>query len=327
MTDVESPQVWPAVTVVMPVRNEAASVAESVESALGQDYPGDVEVVVADAMSEDGTRQALADLPGVRIVDNPDRTTPAGLNRAIEAANGEVIVRCDAHAVLPPGYIRRAVELLTETGADNVGGVQRAVGSMPMQRAIAYAMSSPIGVGDARFHYGGQPGPVDTVYLGVFRRSVFDRVGWFDERLARNQDYELNIRIRQGGGVVYFHPDLEVVYRPRATLAQLWRQYYDYGVWKRQVARLHPSSLRLRQLAAPLLIVGLVVSAVLAAVGRWGWAAVIPGAWLTLLAVGTVWTVIKRRSAAGLLFGLAVATMHLAWGFGFMTGQSASSPS
>ncbi len=314
---------WPPVTIVIPVRNEVDAITNALAGIHSQDYPGDIEIVVADGMSDDGTRQVLEGFEKVIVVDNVDRITPAGLNRAIERASGEVIVRCDAHSVFPANYVRRAVEVLQATGADNVGGVQRAFGDRPMQEAIAAAMSSPIGVGDARFHYGGAPGPVDTVYLGAFPRSVFERVGWFDETLTRNQDYELNIRIRSAGGIVYFDPDLVVDYRPRASLAALWRQYFDYGTWKRQVVSKHPASLRLRQLAPPLLIVGLVMSAGIALAGWYVPAAVIPAAWVTLLVAGTVWSTVSQRKASSLLFGLAAGTMHLAWGLGFMTGRSA----
>jgi hypothetical protein len=148
-------------------------------------------------------------------------------------------------------------------------------------------------------------------------------VGWFDETLTRNQDYELNIRIRSAGGIVYFDPDLVVDYQPRASLAALWRQYFDYGTWKRQVVSKHPASLRLRQLAPPLLIVGLVMSAGIALAGWYVPAAVIPAAWVTLLVAGTVRSTVSQRKASSLLFGLAAGTMHLAWGLGFMTGRSA----
>ena len=314
---------WPPVTIVIPVRNEVDAIGDALGSIDRQDYPGDIEVVVADGMSDDGTRQALDRVDGVIVVDNVDRTTPAGLNRAIQRASGEVIVRCDAHSTFSANYVRRAVEVLKATGADNVGGVQRAVGDGLIQQAIASAMSSPIGVGDARFHYGGAPGPVDTVYLGVFPRSVFERVGWFDETLTRNQDYELNIRIRNAGGTVYFDPDLVVDYRPRASLAALWRQYFDYGTWKRQVVSKHPASLRLRQLAPPLLIVGLVLSAGMALAGWYVAAAVIPAAWVAVLVAGTVWSTISQRKKSSLLFGLAAGTMHLAWGLGFTIGRPA----
>ncbi|MFU8842091.1 MAG: glycosyltransferase family 2 protein, partial [Nitriliruptoraceae bacterium] len=236
----------PSLSVVMPVRDEAEHLEAAVAAVLAQAYDGPLQVVLAVAPSADGTEaiaERLAAQDGrIEVVANPAGTTPAGLNRAIEAATGEVIARVDAHAELTPGYLARAVEVLGETGAANVGGIQRAVGTTPMQRAIAAAMSSPFGTGDARFHYGGEPGPIDTVYLGVFRAEVLRRLGGFDESLIRNQDYELNVRIRDAGEVVWFDPTLEVVYRPRGSLRGLASQYWQYGMWKAVTLQKHPGS-------------------------------------------------------------------------------------
>jgi len=316
------------VSVVLPVHNGARTIGAALRSILDQRYPGTLEVVVADGMSTDGTREivqavAAADTR-VRLVDNPQRSTPAGLNAAIRASAGPVVVRCDAHAELPPGYVTRAVAMLGQTGADNVGGVQSAEGIGFVQRAIACAMSSRIGVGDSRFHYGGAPGPVDTVYLGTFRREALERAGLFDETLARNQDYELNHRIRSTGGIVYFDPELRVLYRPRTSLQALWRQYWQYGVWKRRVVRRHPRSLRIRQLAAPVFVVGLAGSAVLALTPVREWALVVPSTYGALLVGATVVQAVRRRDPAVLLFPMAVAIMHLAWGGGFLFGRAPS---
>ena len=213
---------WPDVAVVMPVRNEATDLRDAVAAVLAQEYPGTVQICLAVAPSTDGTEAVAAELAAehddVIVVDNPAGTTPAGLNAAIRATTGDVVVRVDGHAELSPGYIRRAVETLRRTGAANVGGVQRAVGTTPFEEAVADAMTSRFGTGDATFHYGGAEGPTDTVYLGVFDRAAIERVGLYDERLVRNQDYELNIRLRQAGGVVWFDPEL-VGLVPAARLA------------------------------------------------------------------------------------------------------------
>lgn len=320
----------PLVSVIIPVRNEVESIAATINSILGQDYAGEIEIVIADGMSTDGTRELLDTIhsrhPTVRYVDSPSGRTPNGLNIAISASRGEILVRCDGHAELPGNYVRAAVDLIKETGAVNVGGVQHAVGRTPMQRAIAYAMSSRIGVGDARFRYGGAPGAVDTVYLGAFRRDALLNVGMFDEELTRNQDYELNIRLRAAGGTVWFDPALEVVYRPRRTLGALWRQYFQYGTWKRRVIKMHPESTRLRQLVPPLFMLGLLVSAIFAAFGAWIPALIIPGAYLMLLTAATANQVATRRDPAALLFPAAVATMHTSWGIGFLAGSQLSRP-
>ena len=245
----------PDVAVVMPVRNEAGGLRRAVAAVRAQEYPGTVQICLAVAESTDGTeavaRELAAEHDDVIVVANPAGTTPAGLNAAIRATSGEVVVRVDGHAELSPGYIRRAVETLGRTGAANVGGVQRATGTTPFEEAVADAMTSPFGTGDATFHYGGAEGPTDTVYLGVFDRAAIERVGLYDERLVRNQDYELNIRLRQAGGVVWFDPELSVSYRPRGSLQDLARQYLEYGRWKRSVVRQHPRSLRWRQAVPP----------------------------------------------------------------------------
>jgi len=312
------------VSVIIPVRNEAPFIEATIQSVLAQDYPGPIEVVVADGMSDDGTREILDRLssrdPRLRYVDNPTGRTPNGLNLAIGSANGDIIVRCDGHAELPPGYVRTAVDVLTETGAVNVGGVQRAVGISWMQRAIAYAMSSPIGVGDARFHYGGEPGPVDTVYLGVFRRDALIAAGLFDEALTRNQDYELNIRLRANGGTVWFDPRLEVTYRPRRTLGGLWRQYFQYGQWKRRVVKMHPESTRLRQLIPPLFLISLLASLVLLFTPWRPLGLVVPSLYVIVLLLGTLRQLRRSRDNAVLGFPAAVVTMHIAWGLGFFSG-------
>ncbi len=323
MTPPTSDGSLPSLTVVMPVRNEEDTLAEAVESVLDQDYPVPFQIVLAVGPSEDRTDAVAGELSrrhrSVRIVRNPAGTTPAGLNAAIRAASGDLIARMDAHAQLSPGYLRRAAETSVRTGADNVGGIQRAVGTTPFECTVAAAMSSRFGVGDAEFHYGGEPGPTDTVYLGVFRHDALERVGGFDERLVRNQDYELNWRLRDSGGVVWFDPDLEVTYRPRGTLRGLARQYFQYGRWKRHVLQRHPRSVRARQLAAPLTVVGLATGLGLAATGRrWGLLAPATYGAACLTAAATVEAAPSTRLRLPVVF----ATMHLAWGAGFLGGRA-----
>lgn len=314
----------PSVSIVMPARNAEATIAASLQSVLAQDYTGPWEVVVAEGGSHDATRRVLEDLARndehLRVVDNPGGKTPAALNWAIGEAKGEVIVRCDAHAEMPRNYVSTAVRILADTGADNVGGAQIPVGGTALERAIAFAMSSPFGAGNARYRLGGVAGPTDTVYLGVFRRDALDRVGGFDESLERNQDYELNIRIRQSGGIVYFHPDLAVRYKTRGSLASLWTQYFDYGRWKRVVVHRHPRSIRWRQLAPPLLVLGLAVSvaALFTPLNTLG--LIVPGAYVIGLMAAGSWLSFRRRDPAGLLLPVVLPAMHLAWGIGFLRG-------
>jgi len=269
------PTVWPTLSVIMPVRNEAPHLAEAVESVLAQHYPTPIELVLAVAPSSDDTMTIARRLARVDrslvVIGNPTGRTPAGLNLAIEASSGQVIARVDAHSQLTPGYLRRATATLLDTGADNVGGIQRAVGATSFERSVAIAMTSRMGVGDAKFHYGGRPGPTDTVYLGVFDRSALERVGGYDESLLRNQDYELNWRLRSSGGTVWFDPELEVAYRPRGSFRALTRQYHDYGRFKRTMLQANPRSAKLRQLIPPLTLAGVGAGLGLAASGRrWG---------------------------------------------------------
>ena len=314
----------PSVSIVVPVRDEVSTIAATLDACLAQEYDGDLEVIVALADSSDGTDTVLAayaDRSDIRIVPNPGATAPSGLNAAIAASTADVVVRCDGHAVLPQGYVSRAVDTLMRTGAGNVGGIQRAVGSTAVQYGIARAMGNPIGVGDARFHTGGPEGAVDTVYLGVFLRRALDEVGGFDESLDRNQDYELNIRLREAGWTVWFDPSLEVAYAPRDTFGGLWRQYHAYGAWKRHVVFLHPQSTRPRQLAAPLLVAGLAAAGVsLATPARkagMGFIAAYAGA---LMAAGG-YEVVRTRDVRSLLAAPAIGVMHIAWGTGFIAGR------
>ena len=312
---------WPSVSVIVPVRNAAERLSEAVASILSQDYPGGLQVVLAIAPSEDGTERVAAQLadqdPRVIEVANPNGSTPSGLNRAIDAASGEVIVRVDGHAELAQGYITNAVEILQRTGAWNVGGIQRAVGETPVEREVAAAMSSRFGTGDARFHYGGKAGPTDTVYLGVWPRQVLTELGGFDETLIRNQDYELNVRIRDAGGTVWFDPRLQATYRPRATLRALASQYWQYGRWKRAVLRLHPGSLRWRQAVPPLALLANLVG--LAGAVLVPWLLVIPGVYVGATLVASI-IVARGHPARALRLLLVFTLMHNAWGAGFLAG-------
>ena len=304
----------------MPVRNEAEHLERAVKSILAQDYPLEFDVCLAVAPSSDGTEDVADRLaagePRVSVVPNPAGVTPAGLNAAIAATSGAVVVRVDGHAELSPGYIRRAVETMRRTRAVNVGGVQDARGETPFERSVAAAMTSWFGTGGSRFHVGGAEGPVDTVYLGVFDRSAGDAVGWFDESLVRNQDYELNIRLREAGGTIWFDPALRVSYRPRGSLAALARQYHDYGWWKAEVLRRHPESLRLRQAIPALAPVGLAVGVLGGFVRRRLWS--VPAAYLAAVGAATISTPGQGGRARHL--AAIFPTMQLSWGVGLLRG-------
>ena len=253
---------WPDVDVVMPILNEAAHLGAALAAVREQAYPGRLRVIMAIGPSTDGTEAVAADLTALDtdlvVVDNPTGKTPAALNFAIRAGTAPVVVRVDGHSQLSGGYIEQAVTTLRRTGASNVGGMQVPVGTTPFELAVAAATSSWMGTGGASYRTGGAEAEVDTVYLGVFDRAAIEAVGLFDERLIRNQDYELNIRLRKAGGTVVFDPELWVGYTPRGSGKALATQYFEYGQWKAEVLRLHPDSLKVRQLIPPVVVLGVI---------------------------------------------------------------------
>ena len=307
----------PSVSVIIPARNAEATLAAALDSVLSQDYAGSVEVLVADGSDTPATAEMVRQrYPSVRLIPNPDQLLVPGLVAAMQVATGAVIVRCDAHTMFQPGYLRRAIETLARTGAANVGGRQQPVGTTFFERTVAVAMTTPLGAGYPRYRLGGPAGPTDTVYLGVFQRAALDAVGGYDATLFGNEDYEVNYRLRQRGETVWFDPVLAVLYRPRSTLRALARQYFNYGRMKAAVLRRHPRSLRFRQTAAPLLVLGLAASACLTLAGS-AWAVAMPLAYVLTLTVGSLVVGIRRRTLAALLLPLVLATMHLNWGLGF----------
>ncbi|MGA7095999.1 MAG: glycosyltransferase family 2 protein [Acidimicrobiia bacterium] len=304
----------PRVDVIIPAARAAETLATAIDSVRAQDYPnlGEIIVAASDAESAEIARDA-----GARVIANPSGRTAAGLNLAIEATTAEIVARVDSQARIPPGYLTRAVATLESSGAENVGGMQIPIGVTGWEKAIAAAMASPFGAGDARYRIGGTAGPTDTVYLGVFRSSTLDRLGGYDEEFIRNQDYELNHRIRESGGIVWFDPELQVSYRPRGSLRDLARQYFQYGSWKRKFSRRHPGSLRWRQIAPPLAVTALVVSLVGAI--WWRPFLLVPAVYIgSLVVIGLAQ--IPRIRWAALGVPPALATMHLSWGLGFLLG-------
>jgi GT2 family glycosyltransferase len=322
------------VSVVIPVRDEERYLEESVRRVLDQAYDGEIEVVLAVAPSNDRTTQIAESLaardPRVVLVANPDGGTPHALNAAIAASRHPYVIRVDAHGLLPARYLRDVVDLLETTGAANVGGMMRVEGETAFGRAVAAAMSSPLGIGGSKFHVGGEPGPARTVYLGAFRREVLVELGGFDEHYRRAQDWELNYRIRQAGHTVWFTPDLAVTYRPRRDFAALRRQFFASGQWRRQIVEEHPDTASFRYLAAPGVTAIVALGCLIGLLGLGCIAAGPTGlGWLTAgllapagYALGVL--VAGARIGRGLpwrvqaLLPLVVMTMHLSWGSGFL---------
>ncbi len=317
----------PAISVILPVLNEESHLEGAVLSVLSQDYRGPLEIILALGPSRDRTNEIATKLASqdnrVKLLDSPTGKTAAGLNLALAASKSPVVVRVDGHAQIPNNYISLIVEILNKTGAVNVGGVMAAVGTTAFERAVAGAMRSPLGVGASRFHTGGEAGEVDTVYLGAFRREALVAIGGFDERFTRAQDWELNFRLRENGGVIYFDPRLHVTYRPRSSVSALAKQYFEYGRWRRVVSRRHSGTINYRYLAPPFALVGFSVSLVLGVL--FSSIFFIP-ALVYLLFVVLASLKISTSIGEYLLLLLVIPTMHFAWGAGFISSPKTLVP-
>lgn len=312
------------VSVLIPMRDEEASIARCLDSVLVNDYPQDrLEILVIDGMSRDRSREIVRGYAGsyplVRLLDNEKRIIPTALNVGIREAQGDVIIRMDAHTVYASDYVRRCVKLLETTEAASVGGLQRAVGTGYRSRAIALATTTPFGIGGAPFRHTEGILWVDTVYLGAWRKSTLVELGGFDESWLVNEDYELNVRLRQAGGKILLSPDIRCWYHVRPTLRELARQWLRYGFWKVKTLVAHPESLQGRQLAPPALVAALVLSLGLLPL-RWPLGIVVPVLYLCANLVAAVWTAARRGWNYLPLLPLAFATIHLSWGAGFLAG-------
>jgi glycosyltransferase involved in cell wall biosynthesis len=315
------------ISVILPVLNEAKYLEESVNSILAQSFDGALEVILAVGPSHDATRQIATQLQAmdsrVVVVENPSGKTAAGLNLAIATSRYSIIVRVDGHSQIPSNYCETAFKVLDETGAVNVGGIMAAEGVSLFERAVARAMRSPLGVGASRFHTGGAPGEVDTVYLGCFRKEALMAVGGFDERFTRAQDWELNFRLRESGGSVYFDPRLKVTYRPRSTIKALAKQYFEYGRWRRVVSRRHKGSINYRYLAPPFTVVATTLSILLGTLISP--ILFVPALVYSVFILGAS-TIIGKSLGEILCLPTILLTMHISWGLGFLTSPKSLAP-
>jgi len=317
----------PAVSIVVPCRNERDQIESVLQLILAQEpLPGDFEVIVADGMSDDGTRNILSKLAKensrLRIIDNPGHIVSTGLNTAIGEARGAVIIRMDAHTLYASDYVQNCLEVLQTTGADNVGGAWVAKGTGTIGRAVAAAFQSPFSFGDRRGHNPDYEGIVDTVYLGCWPRRVFDRIGLFDEELVRNQDDEFNLRLTRAGGKIWQSPLIKSWYIPRNSLFALLKQYMQYGYWKVRVIQKHRLPASVRHLVAGGFLLSLIV--LLLASLRWPLAA---QGWIGLVSAYSACNVIASFLTAARhgwklfpLLPVVFACYHFAYGFGFLRG-------
>lgn len=318
------------VSIIIPCRNEEKTIGHVLDSIKQQDYPLDaLEVVIADGFSEDKTHERIREFqtqhPGlpVRVLDNPVREIPAGLNMAIRAAKGEIIVRMDGHSLPQPDYVSRCVENLITRKGDNVGGRWIIVPGEDtwIARGIAAAAAHPLGVGNVKYRISGEAGPVDTVPFGSYFRTLFDEVGYFDETLLTNEDYEFNTRLRQSGRVVWFDPAIACRYFSRPDLGALARQYWRYGYWKARMVRRYPGSIKPRQLMPPVFVAGLfflLCGGVVFPPVFFGLLAIIL-LYLSIIMVASLPEAGGRKDPS-LIAGipLAILTMHITWGSGFL---------
>lgn len=318
------------VSIIVPCFNEQETIQQMLQAVYDQEYPrAEIEVIIADGMSTDLTRQKISDYQvshpdlTVVVVENPKRNIPSGLNAALDAATGDFIVRLDGHSIPEVDYVQKCVRCIQEGKGDNVGGAWeiRPRGNSWQARAIATAAAHPLGVGDAHYRIGGKAQAVDTVPFGAFRRDLLLRLGKYNESLLTNEDYELNTRIRINGGVVWFDPDIRSIYLATPTFQALARQYYRYGFWKARMLRLHPQTIRWRQALPPLFVLSLLTLLILGFFWQPSWLLLILIClcYSMILLITGILLAIKRRDIAQ-VFGvpIAIGTMHFAWGTSFL---------
>jgi len=319
----------PSISVLMPIRNEAAYVGRSIQAVLSQDYPSElIDILVADGMSTDGTTEIVRSIqsthPNVRLLMNPGKTAPTALNLATRAASGDVLVRVDGHCEIERDYISNCVRHLSEDGVDGVGGSIETVGETDTAKAISLAMSSRFGVGNSAFRtIRGKTMLADTIPFPAYTRRIVERAGEYDESMVRNQDDEYNYRIRKMGGRLLLADDVRSRYYSRATVLSLSRQYFGYGFWKAQVFRKHPRQMSIRQFVPSLFVLCLATGLLLAPFSRMGRRllsgtliayAAASGAASTTLAARTDWRNLRRLP-------VAFAAIHLSYGVGFLWGE------
>jgi succinoglycan biosynthesis protein ExoA len=320
------------VSVIVPCYNEEATIHQLLDAIYGQTYPiTQVEVVIADGLSTDGTRAAIEAFKSknprleVRVVDNPRRVIPSGLNRAIEAAVGKYIVRLDAHSIPSCDYIQNCVLGLENNRGDNIGGIWKIQPGADtwIAKSIAVAAAHPVGAGDARYRIGGSAQEVDTVPFGAFKKDVFNRIGGFDESLLTNEDYEFNARLRQSGGRVWMDPSISSVYFARSSLRELAKQYWRYGYWKAQMLRRYPKTLRLRQIIPPVFVLALISLGFLSlfwGLARWLEALIVILYTIILFSIGIQMSLQYKSISYAIGVPLATASIHLSWGTAFLWG-------
>jgi len=319
--------ILPKVSLLVAVRNEAEHIEDLVSSIKTQDYPVDkLEVIILDGRSTDGTGEIVRNLidgyPNFQLLENPKTIQSAAWNLGIEMCTGEIISIVSGHVILAPDYVSKAVETLQRTGADMVGGTIRAVSSERVGEAIALAMSHPFGVGGARHRYTDQEEETDSVFMGFCHRSVYEKIGVYDEELVRNQDDEFSYRLTKAGGRIICNPEVKSTYYSRSTYKSLWHQYFQYGFYKVRVLQKHPRQMSPRQFVPLAFVLALIFSLVLTVVFSWGWIVLVGLVGLYLIVNLAVSLSLAKREGWRFLWLLppAFATIHTSYGLGFLVG-------
>jgi len=323
----EKDQMGSAVTIIIPCRNEVRHIETCLLSILSQtSTPGDYEIIVADGMSDDGTRKTLKQLsektPNLFVIDNHGLTVSTGLNTAIKVSRGHIIIRMDAHTEYASDYVKQCVEVLQETGADNVGGPARTRSTDYMQSAICAAYHSPFSVGGARFHDIQYEGFVDTVPYGCWRRELFERLGGFDEELVRNQDDEFNLRTVRAGGKIWQSPRIQSWYSPRGSLRALFQQYTQYGYWKVRVIQKHKIPASFRHLIPScfvLLLLALPLVSWLSPLAGLTWLGLV-GSYTAANLAASFLTASQKEWRLFPVLPIVFACFHFGYGLGFLSG-------
>jgi len=319
----------PFVSVLIPIRNEETYIQGTLGTVLSQIYPTElIEILIIDGMSTDGTRAIITEIQEcnpdrfIRLLDNPKKIVPTGLNIALRQARGDVIIRVDGHCEIAKDYVRQCVDLLSQKDADNVGGRMTAIASSSFGEAVATATSTPFGVGGARFHYSDEEEWVDTVYLGAWYKTLFKEIGCFDEELVRDQDDEFNYRLRSVGGKILLSPKIKSRYFPRSTPRSLWRQYYLYGFWKVRVLQKHTGQMRPRQFVPPTFVASLIFTSVISPFSTYGFMSMmlIICAYLIANLSSSILTAAKRGWCYFRFLPAVFAILHLSYGVGFLVG-------
>ena len=318
----------PFVSIIIPVRNEHAYIHACLQSVLNQDYPQDqIEILIADGMSDDGTRAAIAEFQvnhsNIQLFDNPGKIVPTGMNILIPQTKGDILIRVDGHCVIAPDYVSNCVHHLQQDNVDGVGGPMHTIGEDFTSKVIALAMSSKFGVGNSSFRTEtGQTKLADTVPFPAYTRAIIEKVGLYDEELVRNQDDEYNYRIREAGGKILLTDDVRSTYFSRGSFQKLWKQYFQYGYWKVRVLQKHPKQMSIRQFIPPLFVLSIIVAILLAVTTSWGWIALL-GLVITYLLSNLTASFLTARANGRQYFWplpLAFAILHLSYGSGFLVG-------